>query len=51
MIVEIESQKEQNMLKKAAKRIARQVKVPGFRPGKAPYSVVVRRFGLEAVQQ
>ena len=39
------------MLQSAAKRIAREVKIPGFRPGKAPYSVVVRRFGLEAVQQ
>lgn len=49
--VEIEPRKEQDMLNKAAKRIAREVRIPGFRPGKAPYNVVVRRFGLEAIQQ
>ncbi len=51
MTVEVEPQKEQKMLQKAAKKIARQVKIPGFRPGKAPYNVVVRRFGSEAVQK
>ncbi len=51
VIVEVDAKKEQNMLKKAAKRIAREVKIPGFRPGKAPYNVVVRRFGPEAVQK
>jgi len=51
LTLELEPKKEQAMLQKAAKRIARQVNIPGFRPGKAPYNVVVRRFGLEAVQQ
>ncbi len=51
MTVEVDSAKEQDMLKKAAKRIAREVQIPGFRPGKAPYNTVVRRFGLEAIQQ
>jgi trigger factor len=51
LTVEIEPQQERDLLQKAAKRIARQMKIPGFRPGKAPYNVVVRRFGLEAVQQ
>ena len=51
LTVEVEPKKEQRMLQSAAKRIAREVKIPGFRPGKAPYNVVVRRFGLEAIQQ
>ena len=51
LTVEIEPKKEKDMLNKAAKRIAREVRIPGFRPGKAPFNVVVRRFGLEAVQQ
>ena len=51
LTVEVEPKKEQRMLQSAAKRIAREVKIPGFRPGKAPYIVVIRRFGLEAVQQ
>ncbi|MCB9079139.1 MAG: trigger factor [Anaerolineaceae bacterium] len=49
--VEIDSKKENDILQKAAKRIAKEIKIPGFRPGKAPYNVVVRRFGLEAIQQ
>ena len=49
--LELDAKQEEKMLQKAAKRIAREVRIPGFRPGKAPYNVVVRRFGLEAVQQ
>lgn len=49
--VEIDPKKENDILQKAAKRIAREIKIPGFRPGKAPYSVIIRRFGLEAIQQ
>lgn len=51
LTIEVEPAEEDKLLKKAAKKIARQVQIPGFRPGKAPYSTVVRRFGLEAVQQ
>lgn len=51
LTIEFDPKKEEDLLKKAAKRIARQVRIPGFRPGKAPYNTVVRRFGLEAVQQ
>lgn len=51
LTVEVDPKKEQDLLQKAAKRIARELKIPGFRPGKAPYNVVVRRFGLEAIQQ
>jgi trigger factor len=51
LTVEIEPKQEQKLLQQAAKRIAREVRIPGFRPGKAPYNVVVRRFGLDVVQQ
>jgi len=49
--IEVEPKKEQEMLKKAASRIGREVNIPGFRRGKAPFNVIVRRFGREAVQQ
>ena len=51
LTIEVEPTEEDKLLKKAAKKIARQVQIPGFRPGKAPYHTVVRRFGLETVQQ
>jgi trigger factor len=51
LTIEFEPQKEQDLLKQAAKRIARKVRIPGFRPGKAPFNTIIRRFGIEAVQQ
>jgi len=51
LTIEFDPKKEQDLLKKAAKRIAREVNIPGFRRGKAPFNTVVRRFGLEALQQ
>ena len=35
---------------RAAKRIARDKKIPGFRPGKAPYEYVRRYFGDDAIE-
>ena len=34
-------------LEKAAKRVSRQVRIPGFRPGRAPYPIVERFVGRE----
>ena len=35
--------------RRAARKISRSVKIPGFRPGKAPYPVIVRQLGEGAV--
>ncbi|MEX2542822.1 MAG: trigger factor [Trueperaceae bacterium] len=35
---------------KVLRQLARQVKVPGFRPGKAPRGVLVKRVGKEALE-
>ncbi|MDY6846623.1 MAG: trigger factor [Chloroflexota bacterium] len=37
--------------RRAAKRISKNSKIPGFRPGKAPYNVIVNYYGKEAVIQ
>lgn len=50
LTLELDPAQEEDLLKKAAKRISREVRIPGFRPGKAPFNTVVRRFGLEALQ-
>ncbi len=47
--VEVDEQQADNLLKAAAQRISKRVRIPGFRPGKAPYPMVVRRVGLETV--
>ena len=50
MTVEVDDKQKSKLLEKAARRIAKQVRVPGFRPGKAPYRVIVNKFGIEAIQ-
>lgn len=35
----------------AARKIASQAKIPGFRPGKAPYQVIERMYGNDAIAQ
>jgi trigger factor len=51
MTVEVDDARSDHLLKSAARRIATKVQIPGFRPGKAPYAMVVRRFGEEAIRQ
>ncbi len=50
LTVEVDQQQTDKLLKSAAQRISKQVKIPGFRPGKAPYHVIVRRVGEDAVR-
>jgi len=49
LTVEIDTDQVEASKRKAAKKIARQIKVPGFRPGKAPYQVIRRQVGDEAI--
>jgi len=48
--VEVDEKQTDKLLKAAAGRISRQVRIPGFRPGKAPYRLIVQRFGEEVVR-
>jgi trigger factor len=50
MTVEVDEQQTVKLLKAGAQRISKQVTIPGFRPGKAPYRIIVQRFGEEVVQ-
>ncbi|OQY48881.1 MAG: trigger factor [Anaerolineaceae bacterium 4572_78] len=51
MTIELDDQQKRKLYRKAGQRIAKNVKIPGFRPGKAPYIHVFKRFGEEAIQQ
>jgi trigger factor len=42
---EFEAELFDNFKRRAAKKIAKQAKIPGFRPGKAPYDVILRNYG------
>jgi trigger factor len=45
LIVELEPEQMEGAKHRAARRISERKSIPGFRPGKAPYEVVVRNFG------
>lgn len=51
LTVEYMSEEFDGFKKRAAKKIAKNSKIPGFRPGKAPYQVVVNQFGEGAILQ
>ncbi len=42
---EFEAEVFESFKRRAAKKIAKQAKIPGFRPGKAPYDVILRMYG------
>ena len=49
LTIEVPDQRVEKAMRAAAKKLARQYRIPGFRPGKAPYHVIVSRFGREAL--
>ena len=49
LTVEVDDDRVQPALKAAARRLAKQLRFPGFRPGKAPYETVLRQVGEGAL--
>lgn len=49
LTVEVEDDRLEEMKHRAAAKLAKRIKIPGFRPGKAPYPVVVRTIGESAI--
>ncbi|GAB4424699.1 MAG: trigger factor [Anaerolineales bacterium] len=49
LTVEVEADVFQGFKRRAARQIAKRGKIPGFRPGKAPYDVIVRNYGEAAI--
>jgi trigger factor len=45
LTVEVEEKTFEDAKRRAAKKVSKQTKIPGFRPGRAPYNVVVRQVG------
>lgn len=48
---EVEAEQMNSYMQRAARSISRRTKIPGFRPGKAPFEMVKRFVGEEALQQ
>lgn len=51
VVVEVEADRVQAARQRAARKLATRGKIPGFRPGKAPYDVIVRYYGEAAVYE
>jgi trigger factor len=51
LVVEIDPEMMDKYKRKAARKISERGKIPGFRPGKAPYDMVVRTYGEQAVME
>lgn len=51
LTIEVDAERTEQALRSVARRISQQAKIPGFRPGKAPYHIVARYFGKEALYQ
>jgi len=51
LTAEIETEVFEKSKRQAARKISQESRIPGFRPGKAPYDVVKRMFGEEAIQK
>ncbi|MBV6466338.1 MAG: Trigger factor [Anaerolineales bacterium] len=49
LTVEIDPEQMEAAKRKAARRLAQRGKIPGFRPGKAPYDMIRRHYGDEAI--
>ena len=51
LTVELEPAALEMYRKRAARKLAERGKIPGFRPGKAPYDVIVRNYGEAAITE
>ena len=49
LVVEIEADMMDKYKKRAARKISERGKIAGFRPGKAPYNMVVQNYGEQAI--
>ncbi len=48
--IEVEESRVQKAMQAKARELSREIQLPGFRPGKAPYDVVVRRIGEDTLR-
>ncbi len=49
--IQVDQERVERELRKAANKVAGQYRIPGFRKGKAPYNIIVQQFGLANLYQ
>jgi len=48
--IEVEEERVRKAMQQKARELGREIHMPGFRPGKAPYDVIVRRIGEDTLR-
>ena len=51
LTIEVDEERAEQAMRRAARQISRQVNIPGFRKGKAPYELIVQRYGEDTVRK
>lgn len=51
LTIAVDEERAQQAMRHAARRIAKQVNIPGFRKGKAPYELIIQRYGEKTIRQ
>ena len=51
LVVDVDKEQLEVFKRRAARKLAERGKIPGFRPGKAPYNIIARTFGEEAITE
>ncbi|MCS7178130.1 MAG: trigger factor [Anaerolineae bacterium] len=51
LTVEIPEERVQQEMRRVARKISEQVAIPGFRKGKAPYAVILQRYGEHTLRE
>jgi trigger factor len=49
IVAEFDAETKEGFKRRAARKISQETKIPGFRPGKAPYDIVRRMYGDDAI--
>jgi trigger factor len=51
LTIEVGEEQTQQAMRRAARQIAKQVNIPGFRKGKAPYELIIQRYGEDTIRR
>jgi len=51
LTIEVDEERIQQTMRRVARQIAKQASIPGFRKGKAPYSLIVQRYGEDTIRK
>lgn len=51
LIAELDQDLMESYKRRAARKISQETRIPGFRPGKAPYDVIRRLYGEESIEK